>query len=88
MADEVAFHPRQKGWNKSQEKKDRNERGTHLYMEFIGNTADGRNPEITTWNAKKPLNNGIYYQPQLDSRIFSINSIVACFYIFEGYLGM
>ncbi len=37
-------------------------------------TVDGSNPAITTWAVYNLVNNGINYQPQLVSRISSINS--------------
>ena len=43
----------------------------------ISHTADGRNPAITTWDVQNLVNNGINYQPQLVSRISSINSMTS-----------
>ena len=78
-----------RSYGSQQRKKDRHERGTHLYMEFIGNTADGS--EIRRENhlecEKNPVNNGrIYnYQPQLVSLPDFVPSTVSVVESSSGY---
>ena len=47
---------------------------SYVLVSLYWNTVDGRNPKQPPGMCKTPVNNGINYQPQLVSRISSINS--------------